>query len=101
MANRFNKAEIGGEGVGKDNSLIVGNGFAKGHADLNVVIIRESDTIRDLVEKLYHNNVDAIYISSFDDIVKYLKENMKSNDLLITAGAGPIYRVGEMLLEEE
>lgn len=55
---------------------------------------------KDLVEKLYHNNVDAIYISKFEDIVDYLKANMKPNDLLITAGAGPVYRIGELLLEE-
>ena len=55
---------------------------------------------KDLVEKLYHNNVDVKYISKFEDIVEYLKENMSSNDLLITAGAGPVYRIGELLLEE-
>ncbi|MEG0180445.1 MAG: UDP-N-acetylmuramate--L-alanine ligase [Peptostreptococcaceae bacterium] len=55
---------------------------------------------KDLVEKLYHNNVDVIYISKFEDIVKYLKENLQPNDLLITAGAGPVYQIGESLLEE-
>ena len=54
----------------------------------------------DLAEKLYHNNVDVKYISKFEDIVDYLKENIKPNDLLITAGAGPVYRVGELLIEE-
>ena len=33
------------------------------------------EDLKDLVEKLYHNNVDAMYISKFEDIVKYLKEN--------------------------
>ena len=56
---------------------------------------------KDLVEKLYHNNVDVTYISKFEDIVKYLKENIQPNDLLITAGAGPIYQVGEMLIDEK
>ena len=55
---------------------------------------------KDLAEKLYHNNVDVKYISKFEDIVDYLKENIKPNDLLITAGAGPVYRVGELLIEE-
>lgn len=54
---------------------------------------------KDLVEKLYHNNVDVTYISKFEDIVKYLKENIQPNDLLITAGAGPVYQIGEMLLK--
>lgn len=56
---------------------------------------------KDLVEKLYHNNVDVTYISKFEDIVKYLKENIQPNDLLITAGAGPVYQIGEMLLKDK
>jgi UDP-N-acetylmuramate--alanine ligase len=54
---------------------------------------------KDLVDKLYQNNVDVVYISEFEDIVKHLKENVAEEDLVITAGAGPIYKVGEMLLE--
>jgi UDP-N-acetylmuramate--alanine ligase len=54
---------------------------------------------RDLVEKLYQNHVDAIYISKFEDIENYLRENVQSNDLVITAGAGPIYKVAESLVE--
>lgn len=53
MATSFTKAALGAEGVGKDINLIVGNGFAKGHADLTLDIIRESKDIRDLFEKLY------------------------------------------------
>ena len=41
------------EGVGKDINLIVGNGYAKGHAELTLNIIRESKEIRDLFSKLY------------------------------------------------
>ena len=54
---------------------------------------------KDLVDKLYQNNVDVVYISEFEDIVRHLKENVAEEDLVITAGAGPIYKVGEMLLE--
>lgn len=53
MATSFTKAALGAEGVGKDINLIVGNGFAKGHANLTLNIIRESKDIRDLFEKLY------------------------------------------------
>ena len=56
---------------------------------------------KDLAEKLYHNNVNVKYISKFEDIVEYLKENIGPNDLLITAGAGPVYQVGELLLKEQ
>lgn len=53
MATSFTKAALGAEGVGKDINLIVGNGFAKGHANLTLNIIRESQAIRELFERLY------------------------------------------------
>ncbi|SCI38753.1 MULTISPECIES: UDP-N-acetylmuramate--L-alanine ligase [unclassified Romboutsia] len=56
---------------------------------------------KDLVEKLYHNNVDAIYISKFEDIVEYLRENLEHNDLVITAGAGTVYQVADLLVEKK
>lgn len=56
---------------------------------------------KDLVEKLYQNHVDVCYISKFEDIVDYLRDNIKPNDLVITAGAGPIYKVAENLVEKK
>jgi L-erythro-3,5-diaminohexanoate dehydrogenase len=53
MATSFTKAALGAEGIGKDLKLIVGNGYAKGHADLSLNILRESPEIRELFEKLY------------------------------------------------
>ncbi|WP_418963983.1 L-erythro-3,5-diaminohexanoate dehydrogenase [Cetobacterium sp.] len=53
MATSFTKAALGAEGVGKDVSMIVGNGYTKGHANLTLEIIRESKAIRELFEKLY------------------------------------------------
>ena len=53
MATSFTKAALGAEGVGKDINLIVGNGYAKGHANLTLNILRESKEIRELFEKLY------------------------------------------------
>jgi len=53
MATSFTKAALGAEGVGKDITLIMGNGYAKGHANLTLNILRESKPIRELFEKLY------------------------------------------------
>jgi L-erythro-3,5-diaminohexanoate dehydrogenase len=53
MATSFTKAALGAEGIGKDINLIVGNGYAKGHAGLTLNILRESPEIRNLFEKLY------------------------------------------------
>lgn len=53
MATSFTKAALGAEGVGKDITLIMGNGYAKGHANLTLNILRESKPIRELFERLY------------------------------------------------
>ena len=53
MATSFTKAALGAEGVGKDVTMIVGNGYAKGHAELTLEILRESEQIKDLFERLY------------------------------------------------
>jgi len=53
MATSFTRAALGAEGVGKDINLIVGNGYARGHAELTLNILRESEPIRHLFEELY------------------------------------------------
>ncbi len=53
MATSFTKAALGAEGVGKDVTMIIGNGYAAGHAELTLNILRESEAIRQLYESLY------------------------------------------------
>ena len=53
MATRFTAAALGAEGVGKDVEMIVGNGYATGHADLALNLLRESPKLRALFEQLY------------------------------------------------
>ncbi len=53
MATSFTAAALGAEGVGKDVEMIVGNGYAKGHAELSLNLLRESATLRQLFEELY------------------------------------------------
>lgn len=53
MATSFSKAALGAEGVGSDVTMMVGNGYTKGHAELTLNILRESKEIRYLFEKLY------------------------------------------------
>lgn len=43
---------------------------------------------------------NAVYINHFDAIVRYLKGNVKSGDLVITMGAGDIFKVGKALSEK-
>lgn len=53
MATSFTKAALGAEGVGKDVNMIVGNGYTKGHANLTLELLEESEEIRDLFEEIY------------------------------------------------
>lgn len=53
MATSFTKAALGAEGVGKDIDMIIGNGYAKGHAEMALNILRKSQKIRNLYELLY------------------------------------------------
>jgi len=58
MATSFTKAALGAEGVGKDIDMIVGNGYAKGHAELTLNILREDKGIRDFYEILYASEIN-------------------------------------------
>ena len=53
MATAFTKAALGAEGVGKDVNMIIGNGYTKGHADVTINALRESETLREIFTKLY------------------------------------------------
>lgn len=53
MATSFTKAALGAEGIGKDIDMIVGNGYAKGHAEITLGELRENPRIRSLFEKTY------------------------------------------------
>ena len=46
MATSFTKAALGAEGVGSDVTMIVGNGYTKGHAEITLQELRESEALR-------------------------------------------------------
>jgi L-erythro-3,5-diaminohexanoate dehydrogenase len=53
MSTSFPKAALGAEGVGKDIDLFVGNGYAEGHADHTLHLVRSMPAIRALFERRY------------------------------------------------
>jgi len=53
MATSFTKAALGAEGVGKDIDMMIGNGYAAGHADVALDILRDSPEISALYRRLY------------------------------------------------
>lgn len=84
--------------------------FSESFSNADKVIVcdiyaaREKDTgeihSKQLVNLLKENNVDAMYFESFEEIKDYIKENIKSGDLVLTMGAGDVYTIGEMLVEQ-
>ncbi len=53
MATSFTKAALGAEGVGKDVNMIIGNGYAKDHAEITLNVLRENAKIRKLFDEKY------------------------------------------------
>ena len=45
MSTSFTAAALGAEGVGKDVTMIVGNGYAKGHAEIALQTLRDNPAI--------------------------------------------------------
>lgn len=55
MATNFARAALGSEGVGKDVDLLIGNGYAEGHAELTLAIVRKYPVVRRQIEALMEN----------------------------------------------
>jgi L-erythro-3,5-diaminohexanoate dehydrogenase len=53
MATSFTAAALGSEGVGKDVTLLMGNGYVPGHADLTLELLRSESGLRRLFETRY------------------------------------------------
>ena len=53
MATSFTKAALGAEGVGSDVTMIVGNGYTKGHAEITLQELRENEELRKIFTELY------------------------------------------------
>lgn len=61
----------------------------------NIYNVKEEQLVN--LIKPYNKNV--CYLDSFTKIVKFLKDNVKNNDIVLTMGAGPINKVGIELLK--
>lgn len=78
------------EGV---ENLILADIYAAREKDTGVVSSEK------LVKAINEKGTNAINIHSFEEIVQYLKDNVNNGDLILTVGAGDVYRIGEMFLE--
>ena len=53
MATSFTKAALGAEGIGKDVTMIIGNGYTKAHAEITLNVLRENEKLRKLFDEKY------------------------------------------------
>ena len=70
---------------------------------LDIYAAREHNTFgissMDLVHKIQSLGKDAIYMPDFNEVVSFLKSNVKPNDIILTLGAGTVTEIGPMLLK--
>jgi len=66
----------------------------------DTVADRSSVHSRDLVKRLLNHGVKAEYEAEFPEVVGRLLEDVRSGDLVMTMGAGPVNDVGNRLLTE-
>jgi len=55
---------------------------------------------RDLVHKINSLGKQVTYLSSFDDIAKYIREHACPNDIVLTLGAGTVCEIGKKILDK-
>lgn len=85
--------------------------FAKSFSNANKTIIldiynsaRETKGnvhSKDLVKAINENHSDALYLSTKEDATEHFKSNLERNDVLITMGAGDVWKIGEELLKNK
>jgi UDP-N-acetylmuramate--alanine ligase len=83
--------------------------FSTAFEDADIIIVadiyaaREADTGEVnsgmLADRISSKGKQTLYIKGFENIVEYLDKNASSGDLIITMGAGDIYKVGELFLD--
>ena len=73
----------------------------------DIYAAREKNTYnvssQDLVNLINVNRVgkQAIYISDFNEIAKYIRDRVMPNDIVLTIGAGTVTNIGPMIVENK
>lgn len=87
--------------------------FASSFEDADKIILTEIYAAREKnIEKISSRSLvpeikkkfpdkEVHFFEKFGDIARFVYDNADENDLVITMGAGDIYKVGEMLIERE
>lgn len=64
-----------------------------------ILAVREENTYNIFSTDLGKKVKNSICIDSFEDITKYIKENAKPGDLVLTMGGGNVYKCANMILD--
>jgi UDP-N-acetylmuramate--alanine ligase len=64
----------------------------------NIHKISSKELVNEIKKK--YPGKEVYYFSRFEDIANFVADNSSSGDLVITMGAGDIYKVAEMILEK-
>lgn len=83
FADAFTKADV----------LILADIYAAREKNIYEI---SSEKLADEIKRV-HPDKKVIYIDSFDGIADYVLENAEEGDLVITMGAGDIYKVGDII----
>lgn len=84
-------------------------GFSKSFSLADVVIITDIYAAREkdygdihsktLVQAIAERDTMAFYMERFEDIVRFLENNLRKDDAVVTMGAGDVYKIGRMLIK--
>lgn len=90
-------------------SMALKDEFATAFFDCDSLVLtdiyaaREKDTglihAKDLQSAINKNSNNAVYIQDFEEVAAYFRKHAKPGDLILTMGAGDVYKIGEMLIE--
>jgi UDP-N-acetylmuramate--alanine ligase len=68
---------------------------------IDIYAAREKNTFNiseeDLIKEIKKHGKDAVHISDYEEIKKYLNDNVSDNDIILTLGAGYVTKISELL----
>lgn len=85
------------ESFDKADKIIIAEIYAA--REKNVYKISSKELVNEI--KRVNPTKDVYYFSNFDEIANFVINNGQSGDLVITMGAGDIYKVAEIILEND
>lgn len=72
----------------------------------DIYFVRDSESERqrvsatDLVSRIKRNGKRAVHIAGFEQILEYLRGDLRAGDLLVTMGAGNVWEIGRDLAQQ-